>query len=408
MMPRYRYSAYDAAGRLQRGEAEATSLPAFLTGLHGQGLYPFETGEVAGAARLPWWQRDLTGPRGLSQSSLRLLTRELATLIGAEIPLDEALRLVLLQAPAGKTRHAVEAVLARVLDGDSLSKAMQGEPGMFPDHYLSMLAAGEASGSLGAVLEDLAQYLDRTGELKARITSALIYPAVLMVMAIVAVTLILLALVPALEPVFADAGTPPPVAFQVFAGLSWLMAAYWPHLALGAAAAAVLLWALLHNPAVAAGLDRLVLRLPIAGTLVTGLEVGRFARSLATLIRSGVPMLSALHICRGLARNRAFADAIGQALEHVKEGSALARPLEESGRVPALALRLVSAGEETGQLERMLSHVAQIYEIDTGRRIDRLMSLLTPALTLAIGLIVGGLILSVMNAVLSVNEVAFQ
>lgn len=408
MMPRFRYSAYDATGRLRQGEAEAASLQAFLAWLHGQGLQPFETGEVAGSGRLPWWQRDLTGPGRLSAASLRLLTRELATLVGAEIPLDEALRLVLLQSPAGKTRLVVEAVLARVLDGDSLSKAMRAQAGMFPDDYLSMLAAGEASGTLATVLDDMALYLDRVGELRARIGSALVYPAVLMAMAVIAITLILMALVPALEPIFADAGTPPPLAFQVFAGLSSLITGYWPHLLAGTAAAILLISALLRVPAVTAALDRLWLGLPIVGSLITNMEVGRFGRALGTLIRAGVPMLAALEISRGLARNSAVRSAIGRAAEQVKEGSALARPLEESGRFPALALRLIGVGEETGQLERMLTHVAQIYEIDVQRRIDRLMSLLTPALTLAIGLVVGGLILSVMNAVLSVNEVAFQ
>ena len=407
-MPRFRYSAYDGSGRLRNGEAEAVSLRALLEQLHTQGLHAFETAEVAGSGDVPWWQREVFSPRALPRSGLRLITRELATLLGAELPLDEALRVIVLQSPGGRMRAVLDRVLKRVLDGDSLSKALSAQEDAFPPYYVSMVAAGEASGSTSTVMEELAQHLDRTAEVRARISSALVYPLILMGMALVAIGLILLVLVPALTPVFEDAGATPPLAFRAFAAARNFVIGQWPIAAGAAAALGALVLFLSREPSVRSAWDRFVLRLPLAGPLVAGSETARFARVLATLVRSGVPLLQALAIAEGQTRNTALRTAIADVASQVKEGASLSEPMAASGLFPPLALRLIGVGERTGQLERMLLHVAGLYETSIQRQIDRLMSLITPALTIGIGLGVGGLILSVMNAILSVNEITFQ
>ena len=407
-MPRFSYSAYDGSGRLRLGEVEAPALAAVLDRLRDQGLFPFETGEVSQTATTPWWRRELSFAKPISRNGLQQVTRELATLLSADLPLDEALRLVVMQSPSGRMRTVMNNVLARVLDGDSLSAAMQTQGTEFPDYYVGILAAGEASGTLAAVFEDMAKYLDKAAEVRARITSALIYPMVLVVAALAAIALVLMVLVPALIPVFADAGTEPPLTLQLMLQLHDLILGYWPVILGGFAVILVTGRLALADPGVKIARDRLLLRIPLIGTMITGTELARFARVLATLQRNGVPLLSALAIGQSLTRNTSLRKALAGVATKVKEGGGLSRPLAEARLIPPLFVRLVTVGEETGQLDRMLTHIAGIYEVQIQRRIDTLMALLTPALTLIIGLGVGGLILSVMNAILSVNDMAFK
>ena len=407
-MARFSYSAYDAAGQLRLGEIDAQALPAVLERLRDQGLFPFETGEITEAGAVPWWRRELSFTKPISRNGLQQVTRELATLLSADLPLDEALRLVVLQSPPGRMRTVLQAVLARVLDGDSLSAAMQAQGPDFPDYYVGILAAGEASGTLAAVFDDMAKYLDKSAEVRARIGSALIYPMVLMAAALAAVALVLMVLVPALMPVFADAGTEPPLALSLLLALHDTILDYWPAILCGFAALAGLGHLALSDPNIKIARDRLLLRIPLIGSMITGTELARFARVIATLQRNGVPLLNALAIGQTLTRNTSLRNALAGVAAKVKEGGGLSRPLAEAGLIPPLFVRLVTVGEETGQLDRMLLHIAGIYEIQIQRRIDTLMALLTPALTLAIGLGVGGLILSVMNAILSVNDMAIK
>jgi general secretion pathway protein F len=261
---------------------------------------------------------------------------------------------------------------------------------------------------LPAVLDDLADHLERSAEVRARLISTLTYPLILIAMALVAVGIILGVLVPALLPVFEDAGAAPPLAFQVFAGAREILIGNWPVLLTGLAAIALVWLVAMSRPGPRLLRDRLWLRLPLLGSLATASETARITRMLAVLLRSGVPLVGALGIGRGVVRNRAMQAALDDAAARIREGSGLAEALGAAGLFPPLAMRLVTVGEQSGQLERMLGHVAQIHEIDVQRRIDRIMGLLTPALTIAIGLGVGIMIMAVMNAILSVNEITFQ
>jgi general secretion pathway protein F len=407
-MPRYRYRAYDGAGALKSGEIEGVSDTGVLDQLRAAGLFPVEAVAAREDARdQRWWERDLFAGRTLPPTSLALFTRELATLVEAGIPLDEALRIVMLHRMATRMRKVVEETLTHVLEGASLSEAM-GRQGRFGDFYCSMVRAGEAGGNLSEVLRQLASFLERSVETRARIHSALVYPSVLVLMAIGALVLIATVLLPTMVPIFRDAGAEPPYLIQRLLDLQSVIARYWIVLCIILAAAVAGLVAVAQNPQARVAGHRLLLRMPVIGNIITLAETAKLARTLASLLGSGVPMLSALRIVENIAGNAVFTAALAEAAEEVKEGRMLSQAMHVSGVFPSLMLRLIAVGEETGRLEPMLHHVEKIFETQVQRRLEQLLTLLTPALTVFMGLIVGGLIMSVMGAILSINELALK
>lgn len=408
-MPKFRYRAYDASGALVEDVIETGSRQGAVDALHSKGLFTLELAESEPAVTQRWWQREVFGSGSLPVSGLAIFTREFATLVKAEIPLDESLRIVSLQPMMpSRVRSTIQALLESVRQGQSLSTAMSQRGADFPEYYWRLVEAAEASGSLGDVLEDLAGFLERSDEVRKKLASALLYPAILLCAAAIAVGVILTVLLPTVLPLFSDAGTKPPAVLQFMVDAQNFVAANWA-LALTALALAVIgLYVVLRSAEVRRRLDSLILRLPVIGRFVSHRETARFARTLATMTRNGVPILDAMRITGGVLTNRAFSSSVMQSVEVVREGGTLAQPLEKTGLFPELALRLMSVGEQTGQLDLMLTRVATIYEATTERQMSRMMTLLTPALTLVIGAMVGGLILSVMSAILSINDLALQ
>jgi general secretion pathway protein F len=409
-MPRYSYKAYDAKGGRLVGEIESETREAALEALVRQGRYALELVEGGSSApSLPWWQQEVFSSRRLSQQNIALFTRELATLIKAELPIDEALRIVVLQPLiSARTRQTVAAVLARVLDGDSLSEGLSAQKGAFPEYYWRIVHAGEASGTLGPALEDLAHLLDRSMEFRTRIVSALVYPATLLFAAGGALTIVMTILIPTIAPMFKEAGKEPPALIGSLIGLQDFLSEHWlATLLLGALGVAALI-ALFRQDAWRLMRDRVVLRLPLISGLVENGQTAVFARTLGTMIKSGVPMLRALAVAGDALRNRAMSGAVHACATEMREGGGLVGALGKSGLFPELSLRLISVGEQSGQLDTMLGRVADIYEAALQRQLDRVTSLLTPILTIVIGVVVGGLILSVIGAIVSVNDLALQ
>lgn len=407
-MARYVYEAFDSDGKLKKGEIEAISRASALDALHRQGKYPLDIEEGRAGAAVPWWQREVFGSTQLPMADLALLTSELATLVKADLPLDESLRMVSLQPlMSAKSRSTASAVLEQVRSGASLSSALA-EGGRFPEYYWRLVQAGEASGSLAPVLDDLAKLIERSIETRRQLTSAMIYPMTLLVAAFIALGVIMGVLLPTIVPLFKDAGAELPPTVKVMVGARDFVLNNW-------AACLAILGCLIATAVVAArdartatARDRFLLRLPVIGALIRDRETSRFARSLSTLVHNGVPLLDAVRITAGVLRNRGFINAVVAAGDSLKEGRSLSAPLIESRLFTELAVRLVGVGEKTGQLDTMLMQIANIYEATLQRQLGRLMTLLTPVLTITIGLVVGGLILSVMNAILSVNDLAFK
>jgi general secretion pathway protein F len=408
-MPRFSYTACDEKGARAAGMIESETREAAVEALFRQGRYPLELvlGSRPPAPR--WWEREVFAGRGLSHGGLALFTRELATLVKAELPVDEALRIAHVQPlmPA-RVRSTIAGALARVLEGASLSEALAGERGAFPAYYVHIVRAGEAAGTLGQTLDELAGFLERSAEFRGRIGSSLIYPALLMAAAAVAVGVILTVLIPTIAPLFRDAGVEPPFIIGFLLGVEEVLAAHWYLALLVVAAVAGGLVALSRSERWRLWRDGQLLRLPLVSGLIRNGQTAVMTRTLGTLIRNGVPMLASLQIAGDVLKNRAMAAALREGAAEVKEGATLMGALGRSGVFPELALRLTGVGEQTGQLETMLERTGRIYEQALQRQLTRLSNLLTPVLTIAIGLLVGGLLLSVMGAIVGVNELALR
>jgi general secretion pathway protein F len=406
-MPTFRYDAYGSNGDLAQGSVEAASRTEARDALFARGLTAFRL-EPAAETATPWWQREVFASRRSLGTEVAALTRELATLVGAEIPVDQALRAVADQAPAARMRAAASRLLADVLNGTALSDAMQRQGNVFDADYISVTRAGETSGTLGQVLGELADLLDRRLEIRAQVQSALVYPLILVAFSLVTVGIVVTVLVPSIASAFAEGGRPPPASVQLLLAIQ----SRWPEALMGLGMAAVLgalgTIVVLKRPAVASAVDRQKLRLPVVAGLVLHQETARFAHTLGTLLRAGVPLLQAADASCGAIRNRHLLDRMHRAIAMVREGARLHRALESQAALPPLALRMIAIGEEAGKLDRMLLRAAVVFEQQTKRSVDRLMTLLTPLLTLAMALLVGGLIVTVMNAILSINELAVQ
>ncbi len=279
---------------------------------------------------------------------------------------------------------------------------------IFPSDYRAILAAGEAGGVTGQVLKQIAELLARRLEIRGKISSALVYPMILILMSLVSVIVIVFVLIPSISPIFTDAGLPLPGILNVFADLqeNWLSALFVTGLI---GAASFVLWSKARqNAEILLRVDRLKCSLPVIGKLIQSREAGGFARALGTLLSAKVPLMSAMQTARALVTNRHLNSLYESAIKRVPEGMPLHRAFDGTGLLPPASLRLVAVGEESGQLGPMLIQVASVVETDLQRHIERMVGLLTPALTLVIGGSIGALIMHVMSAVLSINNLAFQ
>ncbi|HEY7550100.1 MAG TPA: type II secretion system F family protein [Hyphomicrobiaceae bacterium] len=406
-MPTFRYQAYGDGGELAQGSVEAASQAEATEVLFLRGLTAFRL-EAAGEAATPWWQREVFASRRSLATELAALTRELATLIGAEIPLDQALRVVSDQAATPRMRALAARLLADVLNGAALSEAMQRRQGIFSAEYTSIVRAGEVGGTLGQVFGELADLLERRLEVRGQVQSALIYPLILVAFSLVTLGVVVAVLVPGIASVFAESGRSLPPAVQFLVAVQ----SRWPEVLAGTATAAIggtiAVVLGLRRPGIALALDRRKLRVPVLAGLVLHQETARFAHTLGTLLRAGVPLLQAADAASAALRNRHVAAGMERAIGRLREGARLHAALERETVLPPLALRMIAVGEEAGKLSAMLLRAAAVFEQQTKRSVDRLMTLLTPVLTLTMALLVGGIIITVMNAILSINELAVR
>ncbi|SDJ60234.1 MULTISPECIES: type II secretion system F family protein [Bradyrhizobium] len=421
-MATFQYKAYTAQGVITAGTIVADGADAAIDALYGSGLTPFETYGISDAqadrrdhgqaasrqSEVSIWQREFFESHRFSLKELTAFTVELATLTTSGLPLDTAFRIIAGPGAAPKTARLANELLKDVLAGAQLSEAMGRRGEIFPPDYRAILSAGEAGGVTGQVLKQIADLLVRRLEIRGKITSALLYPIILVLMSLVSVTVIVFVLIPSISPIFIDAGLPLPGILSVFADIQ----DNWVSVSLGTGVAAVacaLIWRKVRqNDGLMLAVDRLKSALPIIGKLILAREAGGFTRALGTLLGARVPLMSAMQTARALVINRHLNALYQHAIGRVPEGTALHRAFDGTGLLPAASLRLIAVGEESGQLASMLMQVATVIEADLQRHIERMVSLLTPMLTLVVGGSIGGLIMHVMSAVLSINNLAFQ
>jgi general secretion pathway protein F len=402
-MPTFRYRAYGAQGEFREGSIEAVTQDAAGDLLWAQGLTPFQM-RLADPSAKPWWQRELLSGQRSPLAELASFTREFATLSAAEVPLDDALRILSEQATSSGTRALATSLLTDILNGTTLSDAMRRQSSTFSADYVAVVHAGEIGGAVGQVLEELADLLERRQDVRARIQSALVYPMILLALSILSLAVIIGVLVPSIAPIFAD-GTKPMPGFIRFL---MLVQSSWPEILAGSiVTAAVIIGAVtmtLKRPDVRLAVDRWKVKLPILGAFIRQHETARFTRTLSTLLKAGVPLLQASMSARTVVANRHMGAGLDLAIDAVREGAALHLALEATTALPPMALRMIAVGEEARKLDRMLLRVAMTLESQTQQSIDRFMTALTPLLTIMIASLVGGLIMTVMGAISNISE----
>jgi general secretion pathway protein F len=409
-MPLYRYKAVSPAGDVSTGEFEAPQEAAVVYRLRDMGLLPvrIDLAEQAGATAGPResFLARLFRKRKVGGEDILALTRELGTLLRAGLPLDRALEILINLSSSDPVRLLLQQIRDDVRGGSSLSQALDAHQGMFSRFYVNIVRAGEAGGALPAVLVRLSEFMERSKDLRDTVVSALIYPVILVGVAVLSVILLLIYVVPQFSQMFHDAGKALPLPTQIVIASGNFLRYYWWVLVL-AVIAGVFWWrGQRARPESRYRWDARFLRAPLFGDLIAKIEVARFARTLGTLLGNGVTLLAGLSIVKETMTNTVLAGGLEGVIAKLREGQGLGRPLLQAGLYPKLAIHMVLVGEETGRLEEMLLRVADVYDREVQTSVKRLLALLEPLLILGLAAVIAGIILSILLALLGINDLA--
>ncbi len=400
-MPVYTYRGANTAGRTQRGFVDAENLRAARAKLRRDGIFVTELAE--GGAAPGRSERASSGSYSFSFASLRrvsqldvaLATRQLSTLVGAGIPLVEALAALTEQMENPRLKSVIGQIRDRVNQGSSLADAMA-QAGPFSDLYVGMVRAGETGGALETVLARLAEYLESQVRLRNKVGSILIYPAVMFFFALIVVGALVVFVLPQISELLASLNQPLPVYTRIVISGSRIAKDWWWAFLVVGAAAAYGFRALIRTPSGRHWYDRTRLRLPVVGRVVRTLAISRFTRTLATLLAGGIPIVRALDTAKHVANNVVIGNAIDAAREGITGGASLAKPLRQSGEFPPLVTHMVEVGEASGELEAMLAKVAETYDEQVETTMTRLTALLEPLLIL----LMVGIVMVIISATL--------
>ena len=405
-MALFRYKAVTPAGETLEGQMEAASTEEVIAKLQDAGNIPLDA-RAADVGESGSLLAALTRRSAFSAAQVVQFTQQLATLLGAGQPLDRALQ-ILLDLPEGdKAKRMLERIRDTVRGGAPLSDALEAEHGVFSRLYVNMVRAGEAGGSLDDTLKRLADYLERTRELKGNVINAMIYPAFLIGMVFVSLMILLIYVVPQFVPMFNDMGVEMPLITKIVFGVGTVLQNFWWLLIVLAVGGSLWLRKQYASPETRLSLDTRMLGVRVVGNVILKLETARLARTLGTLLKNGVPLLSALTISRNVMGNAALSAAVSGATEEVKRGTGLGYALSQSKRFPKLALQMVAVGEESGELDTMLLKVADTFDVEVKNTLDRLLAALVPVVTIVMTVMVAfimmAIILPIMNLAGSVN-----
>ena len=416
-MPMYQYKAVSHAGELKEGLLEGTTHSGVIAHLQSLGLIPIRAAEVTAegvasagktvnAAAATGGGASLFGSRGkVSQGDLGATTRELATLLRAGLPLDRGLEILINLAEKKSVRELLITIRNDVRGGSSLSKALDKHRDVFSRFYINMVKAGEAGGSLGNVMQRLADYMERAAELKESVVSALIYPAILFVVAVASVLILVIFVVPQFKQIFDQSGKALPLATDMVLTTGIFLRKNWPLMLAGVVLTFWMLKRSLTNPLSRARWDAKFLRWPVMGNLIGKVEMARFSRSLGTLLQNGVPLLAGLSILKDTLGNAVFRDAVDGVSRDLKEGRGMAKPMMEANVFPKLAVQMIGVGEETGKLDEMLVQVAEVYDREVAAAIKRALALIEPVMIVGLALLIGGIIMSILVAMFDLMDI---
>ncbi len=405
-MPLFHIKAVNRDGETVEEDRESPNENALILSLQEEGLLPIRV-VAAGSSPLSFPRIGRRGSK-ISHKQVTLFTRELRTLLEAGLPLDRALSVLLeLTEKEPDFNAMIGKILEKIKSGAQLSDALEAQGPVFSRFYLNLIRAGEAGGALEVVLDRLTQYLDSSKELRDTVTTAMIYPIILVIMAVGSLLLLLTFVVPQFTEMFDSAGKELPIPTQIVVGAADAIRSYWW--------TAIPIFTVVSgwiryqrsDPVRRIAWDGSMLKLPLFGDLMLKFQVASFSRTLATLLTNGVPLLAGLSIVKDTLENRLVAQKLGLAVESLKEGGGMSAPLMEAEIFPSLAMQMIKLGEESAQLPEMLDRVATTYDKEIKISIQRLLALLEPVLIVGLGIMIGGIIISILMAILSVNDLAF-
>ncbi len=405
-MATYVFKAIDNSGNIIEDIRDAADEQSLIKLLQADGYIPVDVSLQS--AKPFYWMRFGKKGTGLTQKEVTLFTKELATLLEAGLPLDRSL-VVLMDSLEEQSNITllIEQILEKIKAGSTLADALATQGNVFSKFYLNMLRAGEAGGNIEDILRRLSNYLDQSKELKDTVTTALIYPTILVIMSIASVFLLLTFVVPQFTEMFDSAGKELPVSTQVVVGIAEWLQSYWWLLILGGAGLYGFMKYQFSDENRRAVWDRFFLRLPIAGEIIANMTVAAFSRTLGTLLVNGVPILTALAIAKETVGNKVFMDMLSEAEQDLKQGKTMSGVLLANAQFPKMAVQMIKIGEETGKLEEMLERIANVYDKQLKITVERMLTLLEPFLIVTLGLVIAGIIISILSAILSVNDLAF-
>jgi len=404
----YQYKAVTSKGEIKTGEARGKNREDIINQLHDKGLFPVSAEKSAiqittvskGMGR---WRLALGG-NVLDNNQLNIMTRELASMIRAGVGLERSLEILVDITELPEMKHKIEDILSAVRAGKLFSEALAEQN--FDALYVGLVRAGETGGALGEVLNSLADYFARMQALKSSVKTAMTYPAILLCVAVGALILLLIFVIPEFEQMFLGMEDKIPLATQMVIDVSgWLQENWLISLLLtGLLAFGFTRLARVEN--IAYRLDQFALGLPLAGDIIRKVETARFCRTLGTLMKNGVPMLAALNNVQDILKNRVLCGLVASLPNRIQAGDNLSAPLIEADKFPRLAVHMIRVGEETGRLNEILMEVADIFDQDVENSVKRFLSLLEPLLILFFGILIGGIIISVLVGILSINDLA--
>ncbi|NVJ24668.1 MULTISPECIES: type II secretion system inner membrane protein GspF [Myxococcus] len=415
-MPVFEYRGLNSAGKQIKGLLEADSPKTLRSKLRADGVFLTDVlaqaegsrGAVSKGANASQVARDIDlrklGRGRVNTDDVAIFTRQLSTLLGAGVTLVESLTALVDQVEKERFKRALSDIKQRVNEGSTLADALGQHPKIFPNIYVNMVRAGEASGALDAVLTRLADFTENQARLQQKILSTMLYPAIMMVVGGGILVALMVFVVPKVTKIFETMKATLPLSTRILIATSNFFQNWWfvavPMMALG-------VWLFMRwtkSPKGKPKWDRFVLKAPIVGSLVRLLSISRFARTLSTLLKSGVPLLAAMDIVKAIMTNTVLAEVVEKARDSIREGESIATPLKRSGEFPPLVYHMVAIGERSGQLEDMLTNVADNYETQVNVRIGALTSLLEPLLIVVMGAVIAFVALSILLPILQVNS----
>ncbi|HSN99954.1 MAG TPA: type II secretion system inner membrane protein GspF, partial [Candidatus Nanopelagicales bacterium] len=396
-----------ASGKQVKGVRDAENAKALRVVLRRDGIMLTSATEERSKAAQTSRAIDLKGIFGRpSTTDIALMTRQMATLLKAGVPLLDSLNALIEQVEKESLKRVLTQVREQVREGQSFAKALEAHPKVFPGLYTNMVRAGEASGTLEAVLERLTHFMENQAKLKGKVTGALVYPVFLTLIGGGVVTGLMVGVVPNMTSIFAsmDQALPWYTALLIF--VSDMLANYWWVLMSVGALATFLFRRWVRTPEGKLRWDGITLGLPLFGRVLQRVSIARFARTLATLLSSGVALLTAMDIVRSVLGNAALEKVVAEAIGSIREGQSIAEPLKRSGRFPPLVTHMIAIGERSGQLEEMLRNVADAYDTEVETQVQMLTSILEPLIIVMMGLAVGFITVSILLPLVQMSSFA--